>query len=108
MIMLRGSHGEVLGLQTIATCRDGLKNPVTSRRQARLRRSNGIWERARQHDKRFRTSLHALARSDVIIYVFRLRSPQYGGNIIKLALTISNLKRVRGTVNFQKIYLSDL
>jgi len=28
------------------------KNPVRSRRQTRLRRSNGIWKRARRHDKR--------------------------------------------------------
>ena len=28
------------------------EKPVTSQRQARLRRSNGIWKRARRHDKR--------------------------------------------------------
>ena len=35
-----GSHGDVSGFQTIATCRDALKIPVTSRQQARLRRGN--------------------------------------------------------------------
>jgi len=41
--MLRGSHGGVSGFQTNATCRDGLKIAVTSRRRqpACLRRQNG-------------------------------------------------------------------
>jgi len=54
---------------------------VTSRRQARLRRSNGIWKRVRHdmtnglsHVAARQATNHALARYDVIIYVFRLRS----------------------------------
>ena len=56
-------------------------HPVTSRRQARLRRSNSIWERARHdttnglsHVAARQATNHALARYDVIIYVFRLHS----------------------------------
>jgi len=57
------------------------KNPVTSRRQARLRRSNGIWKRARRHDKRTFArrctpgdKSRISYRCDVIVYVFRLCS----------------------------------
>ena len=57
------------------------KNLMASRRQARLRRSNGIWKRVRHdmtnglsHVAARQATNHALARYDVIIYVFRLRS----------------------------------
>ena len=48
--MKRGCHGEVSGFQTIRTYRDGLeKSRDKSATSKGLRRSNGIWERAR-HD----------------------------------------------------------
>jgi len=54
--MLWESHGEVSGFQTIATCRDGLKKSRDTLLPGRA------------------ATNHALARYDVIIYVFRLRS----------------------------------
>jgi len=47
---IRGSHGDVSGFQTIATCRDGLQIPVTSRQPARFRRENreigDVWDKS--------------------------------------------------------------
>jgi len=73
--MLRGSHGDVSGFQTIATCRDGLKNsrdksatsPFASRKQGN-----------RRHDVADKsTATSRVCREEVGIMEFELKRRRF-------------------------------